>query len=212
MFECSLIDRDPTTPVEFEALRPITNLTIFGFRLAVVLLLFYWVTIFVGTHIPLSSAARFSPAVGDKVKHFSAFAGLTLLLCYCTTSHRTWWRFGLIAAAVLSYGAVDELTQQFVPRRVPSWLDFFADAAGMMSIGLPYIGLHLWRRRRHERANPSDVLSLGDGSSSGLENIAKASLDSIEPSSKLPLDVYVEFESGNARSLHSARPFPAANS
>ena len=127
-------------------MRPITNWTILGCRLAVCVLIGYWSAIFIGTHLPAS--IRITPDVNDKLKHYGAFAGLTLLMCYCTTSNNTVKRFGTIAVVILIYAMVDEWTQRFVPRRVPSVADFLADAAGMLTIMIPYVVVHRWRLRR----------------------------------------------------------------
>ena len=123
----------------------------------------YWVTIFVGTHLPAS--IRLTPDVSDKLKHFVAFAGLTFLMCYATTSRRTLARFGTIAAVVLIYAAVDEWSQRFVPRRVPSVGDFLADAAGMLTVMLPYIAMHRWwmRRRQAAESNGKPTAEAGAG-------------------------------------------------
>ncbi len=72
-------------------MRPVTKITIFGFRLAMVVLGLYWLAIFVGTHLP--GALVVTPNVNDKVKHFSAFFVLGGLLCYVTNSPRWFRRF-----------------------------------------------------------------------------------------------------------------------
>lgn len=112
-------------------MQPVTKITIFGFRLAVVVLASYWLLIFVGTHLP--AAADFSPGVNDKLKHFSAFFFLGTLLCYVTNSTNWFRRFMTIGLAAMAYAALDEMTQRFVPGRVPSVMDFVADSAGVWS-------------------------------------------------------------------------------
>ncbi|MCP4777372.1 MAG: hypothetical protein GY880_24405, partial [Planctomycetaceae bacterium] len=42
----------PAYSMERADMRPVTKITIFGFRLAIVVLAAYWLCIFVGTHLP----------------------------------------------------------------------------------------------------------------------------------------------------------------
>jgi VanZ family protein len=118
-------------------MRPVTRFNVFGIRLAILCLALYWIAIFTGTHLP--SVMDFSPNIHDKSKHFLAFFGLAILLCYVTNSRNYVKRFGVIAMTCLIYAAVDEITQAFVPGRVPDFQDFVADAVGVASgIGTYY--------------------------------------------------------------------------
>ncbi len=130
-------------------MRPVTKISILGVRLAVLALIGYWILIFAGTHTP--SFAQVSPDVNDKVKHFAAFFGLATLLCYVTTSDRYVRRFGGIAAVAMTYAAIDEWTQSFVPNRVADPSDFLADTAGIWSAILFYVSVKWlagkWKRR-----------------------------------------------------------------
>jgi VanZ family protein len=112
-------------------MRPITKITVFGFRLGLVLLALYWLAIFVGTHLP--GALAVGPNVNDKVKHFVAFFALGGLLCYVTNSPRWVPRFVSIGLAGMAYAAIDEWTQQLVPGRFSDWADFIADSLGLWS-------------------------------------------------------------------------------
>ena len=115
-------------------MRPVTSLNLFGIRLAIVVLAIYWIAIFTGTHLP--DVLDFSPKIHDKSKHFLAFFGLATMLCYVTNSRNTVKRFGLIAIACLTYAAVDEVTQGWIPGRTPDFQDFIADAIGVsLAIG-----------------------------------------------------------------------------
>ena len=115
-------------------MRPVTRLNLFGIRLAILVLAIYWAAIFTGTHLP--DVLDFSPKMHDKSKHFLAFFGLATLLCYVTNSQNVIKRFGTIAIACLIYAAVDEVTQAWVPGRVPDFQDFVADAIGVgLAIG-----------------------------------------------------------------------------
>ncbi len=121
-------------------MQPVTKITILGFRLGVVVLAVYWGMIFLGTHLP--AVLDISPQVSDKAKHFAAFMGLGLMMCYVTNSRRTGRRFGGIALAGMAYAAIDELTQHFVPGRVPDVMDFVADSAGLCTA----IGIYVTAR------------------------------------------------------------------
>lgn len=116
-------------PSENAAVQPATKITIFGFRLAVVVLTAYWLALFLGTHLP--AALDVSPHVNDKAKHFGAFFMLGSILCYVTNSPRWFRRFGTIGLVGMIYAAVDEATQHFVPGRYPDAWDFVADSIGL---------------------------------------------------------------------------------
>jgi VanZ family protein len=117
--------------------RPVTNLTIFGFRLAVVVLVAYWLALFTGTHLP--AVMDFSPEVNDKIKHFGAFFVLGFLMCYVTNSPLRLKRFLTIAAIGMTYAAIDEMTQYFIPGRYPDRMDFVADSIGLWSAIVFYV-------------------------------------------------------------------------
>jgi VanZ family protein len=119
----------PAYPMEDAEMRPVTKITIFGFRLAAVVLATYWLAIFVGTHLP--AVIDISPSVNDKIKHFSVFFVLGGLMCYVTTSSQWFRRFMTIGLLGMGYAAIDELTQHFVPGRYPDPWDVFADASGL---------------------------------------------------------------------------------
>lgn len=122
-------------------MRPVTHLKLFGVRLGIVVLVIYWIAIFTGTHLP--DVLDFSPRVHDKAKHFAAFFGLAMLLCYVTNSSRLVLRFTVIALVCLTYAAIDEVTQNFVVGRVADFHDFVADAIGVAcAIGI-YASLKL---------------------------------------------------------------------
>lgn len=122
-------------------MRFLARATVFGFRLAPIVLLVYWILIFTGTHLPGSELR--SIQVQDKVLHFGAFAGLAFLLAWSLPR-----RIGgaipgvaVAAAVALVYGAFDEWTQGFVARRVPSLGDLTADALGTVFGLVIYSGL-----------------------------------------------------------------------
>jgi VanZ family protein len=116
-----------------------------------ILLVVYWCTLFVLTHLPkmgaLSPAARH-----DKIGHAAAFALLGLLL------GAAWQKSAgklapvqLLAAwlSVVLYAALDEWTQSFVGRTA-SFADWVADALGAL------VGLVLVAWLRGTRYPPLD--------------------------------------------------------
>lgn len=120
-------------------MRPVTKISIFGIRLGIVLLGIYWLSIFVGTHLP--AVVDFSPNVNDKLKHISAFFGLATLLCYVTNSQQLVKRFAGIIAICLIYAAIDETTQMFIPGRTADPYDFLADGLGVCLAVTCYVSL-----------------------------------------------------------------------
>jgi len=119
-------------------MQPTTKISIFGFRLATVVLGVYWIAIFTGTHLPKIPQAI--PTLNDKAIHFIAYFILTLLMAYTTNSARSFRRFSAIAAIAMIYGAIDELSQGLVPNRTPDLLDYAADVAGICTAIAFYIG------------------------------------------------------------------------
>jgi VanZ family protein len=105
------------------------------FRLATVCLGMYWFIIFVATHLPSTSLPKLGGA--DKLYHLIAFSGLAFLLAWALPNrfpHRA--RHLLVVAVIaLSYGCLDEFTQQFIPGRHCDVRDIAADAAGVV-VGL----------------------------------------------------------------------------
>jgi VanZ family protein len=111
-------------------------------------LIAYWLSMFTGTHLP-----RVPAAVGnhnDKLLHFSAYFGLSVLLLSWRGARgpvswvivrRTW----LLLAA---YGVFDELTQPLFDRDA-EFLDWVADIFGV-SLGL---GMTWWVCYRFCRAS-----------------------------------------------------------
>jgi VanZ family protein len=109
-------------------------------RALTVLLCVYWVTLFAATHLTHVPAAVEAPG-SDKTWHFVGYAGLTILLAARATIARS-LSPGLIvfvAAIVILYGGVDEITQIPVGRDADI-ADWFADVAGA-AVGLMAFGL-----------------------------------------------------------------------
>ncbi|KAA5546180.1 VanZ family protein [Roseiconus nitratireducens] len=132
-------------------MRPITGITILGIRLGVIVVGLYWLTLFVGTHLPAGRAV--GPQINDKVLHFSGFFLLSLLCCYATQSspndrRGTVRRFAKIAGGLALYAAIDELTQAFSVGRTTDVRDFLADVAGTVTAIAVYLLLRTALRRR----------------------------------------------------------------
>lgn len=142
---------NPAYPIQGSTMRPVTKITILGVRLGVLILACYWLTLFVGTHLP--AVADFSPRVNDKAKHFSAFFLLGGLLCYVTTSTRVRSRFLAIAVVGMAYAAIDEMTQALVPGRYADVMDFVADTAGLLSAIALYLLVRYILKGRLDAAN-----------------------------------------------------------
>ncbi len=137
----------PAYPIQGSAMRPVTKTSILGIRLGIVVLMAYWLTICLGTHLPSSVGLGIGAVhVSDKTKHLTAFFGLGLMLCYVTTSTHLWRRFLAIGAVGMIYAAVDEATQRFIPGRVPDVMDFVADSVGLIAaIVLYVVARHFFR-------------------------------------------------------------------
>ncbi len=97
------------------------------------LLLLYWAALISGTHLP-SNAVPQAP-VGDKNLHFMAFFGLSVLLAWSWTTRRPFLPAGALFALLVAvvYGAVDEITQAFIPGRFADVADWYNDAAGAVA-------------------------------------------------------------------------------
>jgi VanZ family protein len=98
-----------------------------------IILIFYWVCIFISTHIPVPNWTR-QMGVSDKTMHFAAYMTLTLMLWFGTSFEKKadWRKFlpWLLLIIVLLYGAADELSQQYLRGRSTDIIDFGANALG----------------------------------------------------------------------------------
>ena len=128
------------------------------FQIAAVILLIYWGTIFVGTHVPGSMLGE--PNFWDKALHFLAYAGLAFLLA-CVRGYRSpptlRTYLGLLALVAL-YGVVDELLQLVVPNRYADIKDWCADMLGAIAGLATYAaGRFIVGRVRSLNRQPADV-------------------------------------------------------
>ena len=96
-------------------------------------LVLYWILLFTATSLPAAHVPSF--AVTDKIKHFSAFFGLSILLSLTILyQHKVllFKKYFLSIAVIISsfYGLLDEIHQSFVPGRSSEFLDWVADSLG----------------------------------------------------------------------------------
>jgi VanZ family protein len=99
-------------------------------------LVFYWLILLAATSLPTESL----PDVGggDKIKHFSAYLVLTVLVTLTLMVQEkssflrkyAFWAAILISAV---YGIADEIHQMFIPGRSCEFLDWVADLGGAVT-------------------------------------------------------------------------------
>lgn len=114
---------------------------IFG-RITLVILILYWITWATLTHIPHfrapSGLKRYYLGIPlDKIAHCGAYALLSFLLCAWWSLRKRrpgFWDSLLIMIILLSYGALEELTQKLVGRGC-EFNDWLADVCGV-TLGL----------------------------------------------------------------------------
>lgn len=111
--------------------------TLGGLRCAVVLLPLYWLTIFIGTHLPPKRLLQIR--ANDKLLHFTAFFGLCFLLCWAiSTNKEKRFKNVIIALAIcVIYAIFDELSQIPIGRSAEV-LDFLADVSGALTGAVVY--------------------------------------------------------------------------
>ena len=96
-------------------------------------LVIYWIFLFIATSLPATHVPSF--AVGDKIKHFGAFFGLSILLSLTLIYQNKvllFKKYFVVSALAISsiYGLVDEIHQSFIPGRNSEFLDWLADSLG----------------------------------------------------------------------------------
>lgn len=95
----------------------------------------------------LPGLQRFSGSNLDKLVHFGLYLGLGLTLG--RAARISGFTGGLVLLALLlagvAFAAVDELLQNWVPRRVPQMADWLADVAGLVTGYVLYVAR--WRHR-----------------------------------------------------------------
>ena len=100
------------------------------------ILLGYWGTMFVSTHVPTQLPDL--PDQGfDKILHFVAFCILALLIALnseCQFGELCLRHYAMLAIVMAAYGVIDEILQSFVSRHC-SFGDWVADVCGAI-VGL----------------------------------------------------------------------------
>ena len=96
-------------------------------------LVLYWIVLFTATTLPGNQLPDLH--LSDKIEHFSAFFILAVMLNLALIFQRKSFIIFKYAALVtiiitLSYGAVDELHQLFIPGRSADIRDWLADSTG----------------------------------------------------------------------------------
>jgi VanZ family protein len=109
-----------------------------GLRVALLLLVGYWLLLFAATHLPVPKLPRFPHM--DKVAHTVLFGGLSFLLCWAipTRLERRWWNVRWAVALAIAYGAVDEISQAPVGRTPDIW-DWVFDCVGALLGATAYL-------------------------------------------------------------------------
>ena len=98
-------------------------------------LVLYWIVLFTATTLPGNQLPDLH--LSDKIEHFSAFFILAVMLNLALIFQRKSFIIFKYAALVtiiitLSYGAVDELHQLFIPGRSADIRDWLADSTGVI--------------------------------------------------------------------------------
>jgi VanZ family protein len=96
-------------------------------------LIIYWIVLLIGTTLPATHVPSFG--VSDKFKHFGAYFGLAVLLCFTLHYQNKYLllkNYFLLGTWIITsfYGMLDEIHQSFIPGRSAEFLDWFADALG----------------------------------------------------------------------------------
>ena len=98
-------------------------------------LVLYWIILFTATTLPGPQLPDIH--IGDKIEHFSAFFILSIFLNLTLIFQRKSYllfKFATLVTVIicLSYGAIDELHQMFIPGRTADIRDWLADSTGVI--------------------------------------------------------------------------------
>ena len=98
-------------------------------------LVIYWLLLITATSLPAADL----PSIGtiDKVNHFIAYFGLSVLLTLCflfQTKYDFLYKKAFLISflIVIFYGVIDEVHQLFIPGRMAEILDWLADVGGAL--------------------------------------------------------------------------------
>jgi VanZ family protein len=103
----------------------------------------YWIVLFTATTLPGKDLPDLG--ISDKIEHFSAFFILAVLINLTLIYQRKsflLFRYAIIATIIitLSYGAIDEIHQLFIPGRSADFRDWLADSSGVI-MGVFFLNL-----------------------------------------------------------------------
>lgn len=113
-------------------------------KILLIPLILYWILLFIATTIPADNFADVL-TISDKIKHFIAYFGLSVLLSL-NLHFQERWKFVALNYLIYTfiicstYGVVDEIHQMFVPYRSAEFLDWLADLFGTLAgVGASYL-------------------------------------------------------------------------
>jgi VanZ family protein len=115
-------------------------------KLTLALLSFYWIILFIVTHIPIPKVV-YQAEVSDKALHFVAYLLLIFLLWFSVNPEgkvnwrksAVWWVF----LVTIVYGILDEVTQAYAGRSC-DMMDFLYDAIGTAAGLIMFSFLSFW--------------------------------------------------------------------
>jgi VanZ family protein len=103
--------------------------------------LFYWAAalLYAALILGLSSIQKLpGTPTPDKINHFVEYFLFAFLLWRALTGGRiagfSWSRVGIVILVCGTFGLLDEYYQSFIPGRVSSILDWYADIAGIFAM------------------------------------------------------------------------------
>lgn len=110
------------------------------------LLVAYCASILIISSIPGTSIPKLPFLGWDKLIHFLEYAGLGWLLVQSLDRKELKFVTMMIIAGMV-FGIFDELLQYFIPRRISSVADWFADTAGLIVGGFLVVSKDIFRKR-----------------------------------------------------------------
>ncbi|MCH8012773.1 MAG: VanZ family protein [Candidatus Marinimicrobia bacterium] len=110
-----------------------------------ILLVAYCTLILILSSIPGTSIPKLPFLGWDKLIHFLEYAGLGWLLVQSLDRKELKFVTMVIIAGMV-FGIFDELFQYFIPRRISSVADWFADSAGLIVGGFLVVSKDIFRK------------------------------------------------------------------
>lgn len=110
------------------------------------LLVAYCASILIISSIPGTSIPKLPFLGWDKLIHFLEYAGLGWLLVQSLDRKELKFVTMMIIAGMV-FGIFDELLQYFIPRRISSVADWFADTVGLIVGGFLVVSKEIFRKK-----------------------------------------------------------------